>query len=207
MRSLRVDGPFRHVAAQQVRQLAAPLLDSGFFATDPDRIRQAVAALPWVAHVEVRKQWPDQVRIRFSEHQPVARWNDNALINRHGKVFRVPDAAELVDLPALSGPAGSEAQVLEFYLQARKRLLGAGLHLRDLHLSRRGSWLLLLDDDARVTIGKERPQQHLDRFADGSLQMAASHPGGFISADLRYSNGFAVRWSAPEDRTGGQPPA
>ncbi len=207
VRSLRVDGPFQHVSAAEVRQLATPMLDSGFFATNPDRIRATVAALPWVAQVEVRKHWPDQVRIRFTEHQPFARWNANGLINRHGRVFRVPDAVELARLPALSGPAGSEHEVLAFYLEARKQLARVGLALRDIHESRRGTWLLTLDNDARVTIGTDHPQQRLARFVVGYAQLVGSHPLGFVSADLRYSNGFAVSWPQPEDTTGGPPPA
>lgn len=207
VRSLRVDGTFQHVSAQQVRSRAAHLLTPGFFAVDPGQIQQAVAALPWVERVEVRKHWPDQLRIRFTEHQPFAHWNGDAMINRHGDVFQVPDAGRLASLPDLRGPAGTAEQVLRFYLDARKHLASVDLHVTGLSLNPRGSWQVQLAGGAVVMIGKEQPERRLARFIAGYQQLGASPQRPLVSADLRYSNGFAVRWPQPEDPTGGPPPA
>lgn len=207
VRSLRVDGTFQHVSAQQVRSTATPLLAPGFFAVNPEQIQQAVAALPWVERVEVRKHWPDQIRIRFTEHQPFAHWNNDALINRHGGVFRVPEPDRLAKLPDLRGPANSAEEVLRFYLDARKQMLNVGLHVTGLSLSPRGSWQVQLAGSAVVMIGKKQPKRRLTRFINGYRQLGSSLQRPFVSADLRYSNGFAVRWPEPEDTTGGSPPA
>ncbi len=207
VRSLRVDATFRHVTAQQVRAIAKPLLAGGFFAVEPGRIQKAVAALPWVEHVEVRKHWPDQIRIRFSEHQAFAHWNRDALINRHGIVFRAPGASGLGNLPDLQGPTGDSQEVLRFYLDARKRLADAGLHVSGLTLARRGSWQVRLASGAVLMVGKEQPEQRLRRFIAGYEQLGSPQQRPFVSADLRYSNGFAVRWLPPPDTTGGPPPA
>lgn len=207
VRSLRVDGSFQHVPAQEVRHTVTPLLTPGFFAVDPGRIQKAVTALPWVERAEVRKHWPDQLRIRFTEHQPFAHWNGDALINRHGGVFRVPDAGTLSRLPDLHGPESAADDVLRFYLDARQRMAAVGLHVTGVSLSQRGSWQVQLADGAVVMIGKDQPQRRLARFINGYQQLGASPQRPFISADLRYSNGFAVRWPAAEVPTGGPPPA
>ena len=34
----------------------------------------ALAALPWVERVVVRKQWPDTLEILITEHRALARW-------------------------------------------------------------------------------------------------------------------------------------
>lgn len=207
VRSLRVDGPFEHVPAAEVRGVVTPLLKEGFFAVDAGRIQQAVAALPWVEHAEVRKHWPDQVRITLIEQQPFARWNSQALINRRGQVFQVPDAATIQGLPELAGPADSQQEVLEFYLDARRRLATVGLPVTGTSLSRRGNWRVRLAGGAEIVIGKDTPRPRLARFVDGFARLASGRIPRFISADLRYSNGFAMRWPDPEDSNGGPPPA
>src|SRR6185312_12782579 len=59
VRELQVHASFSHVSATQVRTAVAPSLGAGFFAIDLDKVRDAVAALPWVSRVEVSKHWPD----------------------------------------------------------------------------------------------------------------------------------------------------
>ena len=43
-------------------------------------------------------------------------------------------------------------------------------------------------------IGRDQSQQRLARFLAVWPQLAARHSEMFVYADLRYANGFAVRW-------------
>lgn len=197
VRSLHIEAPFQHVGAEQIRASTEPLLGAGFFAMDLERIQTTVAALPWVARVEVRKHWPDQVLLRVHEQRPFAHWNDDALINREGHVFKVPDAATLQGLPELSGPEPRLREVLDFYLDVLPRFGHRNLSVVGVHLSERGSWRLELADGAKVMIGHDHPEQHLRRFLDTWPTLAAGRGARFEYADLRYSNGYAVRWPSP----------
>lgn len=207
VRSLRVDGSFQHVSADVVRDRVRPMLHDGFFAIDPQAIRRAVAALPWVAGVEVRRHWPDQVRIRVTEQQAFARWNGGALVNRDGAVFEVPDAASYQQLPRLAGPADSVEQVVRFFVAARVQFAGVGLDLAEVRLSRRGAWRAELANGARIMIGRNKPRRHLARFVAALAQLGQARRRGFVSADLRYANGFALRPQAVQAPIGGSPRA
>src|SRR5699024_8920275 len=134
------NGSFEHVASEQVRATAAPLLKDGFFAFDPARVQAEVDALPWVRQTEVRRQWPDQVSIRVHELHPIAHWNDTQLIDRSGALFAVPGGKAVPELPHLAGPAGSEQEVWKFYRHAGDRLQQVGLRVTGVELEARGSW-------------------------------------------------------------------
>lgn len=207
VRSLRIEAELAHVSAEQVHATAAPLLEAGFFAIDLERVQQAVAVLPWVAQAEVRKRWPDEVLIRIREQQPFAHWNDDRLVNRKGRIFAVPGAAELQGLPRLYGPKRATDRVLAFYLEARESLGRRSLGVRGVRLSARGSWLIELDGGAHIMVGHDRPKARLARFLATWPQLAASKSVPPVYIDLRYSNGYAVRWSDSPVEPGATPKA
>jgi cell division protein FtsQ len=197
---LKVEAEFAHLSAEQIRSTVLPRLGKGFFATDLDDVRKAVAGLPWVESVEARKRWPDTLVIRIYERQPFARWNENKLISRQGLVFDAPGADQMEGLPQLKGPDARLAEVVSFYAQAQKAFGGrTQLHITGVSLTDRGSWSVTTDSGAEIVIGdREQADRRLARFLDVYPQLIAGRTGGFAYADLRYTNGFAVRWPQPE---------
>lgn len=192
---LTVQAEFRHVRPDAIRAAVIPRLGRGFFALDLDAVQKAVAALPWVESVEASKRWPNTLLLRIYERQPFARWNDRQLISRQGQVFDVP-ASDLGDgLPALQGPDDHLAEVVSFYADTRKAFAGTHLQITGVALTERGSWSVTTGNGARIVIGdREQAGRRLHRFLDVYPQLVAGHADGFVYADLRYTNGFAVRW-------------
>ncbi len=193
---LTIEAPYVHVKEMQVADAVAPMLGQGFFAVDLARVRAAVAALPWVADVEVRKRWPDTLVIRLREHQPWARWTEGRLIGRSGTLFSVPPVQVPADLPRLEGPPGTLPEVVAFFRAARSACAARGLHVDAAQLTARGSYSLGLQGGARITVGRDDSMQRLQRFLSVWPQLASHHSALFVYADLRYANGFAVRWPA-----------
>ncbi len=206
IRTLRVQAPYQHVSADQLRATAEPFLHKGFFATRLDRVQQAVVALPWVATAEARKVWPDTLVIRVHERQPIAHWNGTSLIGRDGAVFDAPGAEAIQGLPQLSGPDAREPDVLAFYRKVSAQFATIGLKVAGVDLSGRDSWRLQLADGAEVVIGNDEPEQRLQRFIDTYPRLAKD--GGaehFSRVDLRYANGYAVRWLQATGTAAGAP--
>ncbi|STM57713.1 cell division protein FtsQ [Escherichia coli] len=70
--------------------------------------------LPWIKQVSVRKQWPDELKIHLVEYVPIARWNDQHMVDAEGNTFSVPpDRTSKQVLPMLYGPEGSANEVLQ----------------------------------------------------------------------------------------------
>ena len=195
---LTVQAEFLHVRPEAIRAAVRPRLGRGFFALDLDAVQKAVAALPWVESVEASKRWPDTLLLRIYERQPFARWNDKQLISRQGQVFDVPADELAAGLPSLHGPDDHLAEVVSFYADARKAFAGAHQQVVAVSLTERGSWSLETADGARIVLGdREQAGRRLRRFLDVYPQMVAGHATGIAYADLRYTNGFAVRWMPP----------
>ncbi|MCX7514001.1 cell division protein FtsQ/DivIB [Frateuria hangzhouensis] len=203
---LTVQAEFKHVGAEQIRAAVLPRLGHGFFALDLDAVQQAVAALPWVESVEARKRWPDTLILRIYERRPFARWNGTRLISRQGVLFDGGEAAVAAPLPDLHGPDAQMPQVVAFYADALKAVAGTPLKVAGVTLSERGSWSLATDVGAEIVLGdRVQAGKRLRRFLDVYPQVMAGHPAAFAYADLRYTNGFAVRWPDADAPAAGAP--
>lgn len=204
---LTVQAEFKHVSADEIRAAVRPRLGRGFFALDLDAVQKAVAALPWVESAEARKRWPDTLQLRIYERQPFARWNDKQLISRQGLVFDAPGATGTSTLPDLRGPDARLAEVVSFYAETQKAFAGTHLQISGVALTERGSWSVSTFNGAQIVIGdREQAGRRLHRFLDVYPQLIAGHADGFTYADLRYTNGFAVRWpQAAAANAGGSP--
>ncbi|GAB2587594.1 cell division protein FtsQ/DivIB [Dyella jejuensis] len=192
---LTVQAEFKHVSVAQLRAAVLPCLGKGFFALNLDAVQKSVAALPWVESVEASKRWPDTLLLRVYERQPFARWNASQLISGEGKVFAVPDAGSYQQLPDLHGPDDHLAEVVSFFADVQKAFAGTHLKITGVTLTDRGSWSVATDSGAQIVIGdRSQAGRRLRRFLAVYPKVVAGHDQNFEYADLRYTNGFAVKW-------------
>ena len=196
VRSVRFEGPFRHVARDELEAAVMGQVRTNFFLVDLNAIKQRVENLSWVQRASVRRAWPWDVYVQFSEQNLVGRWGTEAFINDGGEVVRVQLPEGMAPLPELQGPAGTSAQVLAQYAQLRRPLEQAGLHIARLEMSPRRSWELTLANGSVIHIDRDRTLEKLERFlrVHREVLARAAHPPQRV--DLRYSNGFAVQWGA-----------
>jgi cell division protein FtsQ len=206
VRQLELQAEFANVSAEQIRTAAAPAIGVGFFAVDLAGVQKSVAQLPWVEKVEARKRWPDTLVLRIYEQRPYAHWGSDMLINRDGQLFQVPGASEIQGLPRLDGPDERIGDVIAFHSEVLAEAGGSGLQVSGLSLSARGSWTVHLDSGASIIVGNEHAHERLRRFLQMYPRVAASGRGAFEYVDLRYSNGFAMKWPGAEAEPASAPP-
>src|SRR5690606_33113410 len=84
VRAITINARFERISAEQVQATVAPHASKGFFALRLDEIGTALAGLPWVERVEVRKRWPDTLEVTLHEHRAIARWGTDRLLSDHG---------------------------------------------------------------------------------------------------------------------------
>lgn len=200
-RQLSVNGEFRHVSLEQIRAAASSSLEPGFFAVDLERVRADVAALPWVEQVEVRKRWPDQIVLNVVERQAVASWGDDRLLSGSGDLFTAPTGTVPEGLPLLDGPVAKRREIWIFYVSAEQQLRPIGLTPTGVTLSGRGAWTLPLSNGGTLLLGRTEARTRLERFAEVLPDLGVAEPALLLRADLRYADGFALRWREPDSET------
>jgi cell division protein FtsQ len=195
--ALVVEGTFQRVTAIEVQEAAADALSGGFLSLDLPRLRASIATLDWVDSVHVTRAWPDTVRVRITEHQAAARWGDTGLLNARGELFTENARHTYAELPQLSGPPGSEAEVARLYLAVRGRLADAHLSLAALRLDGRRAVEIVLGTGQVIKLGNRDLDQRLKRLFAVAAPTLADELKRVDYIDLRYTNGFAVGWQGP----------
>ena len=207
---IAVQGDLSYISQQAVQQRIAPYIQASFLQINLSGMRQELEQMPWIAHAEVRRVWPDQVTIRLEEQLPVARWGDEALLNNQGQAFTPRELANYEHLPQLFGPQRAQQQVMQQYQALSQMLRPLGFSIARLELRERGSWFLTTGAGSsgpgiELLLGRDRLVEKMRRFIAIYDKTLKEQITNIASVDLRYANGLAVGWREPAAPTAAQP--
>jgi len=195
IQSVRIVNTIQHVSQSALKGVIEPQIKEGFFRINVDQISDDIEELPWVHRAAVRRVWPGQLVVNIEEQKPFAIWNDDALVNVDGVSFR-PEKIDdsLAGLPHFVGPAGTENMMTDKYRALTKSVFDQEINIVRVELSGRRAWDLELDNGLILNMGRESVVKRLNRFAGVYQSDIKAKLNQIDGIDLRYTNGFAVRW-------------
>lgn len=194
VRHVSVTGDFVHLSPFSLEQRASDVVRGGFFNVNVDTIKQTLMQEPWVKEVSVKRIWPDRITVTIREQTAIARWGQTGLMNPEAEIF-YPDPATIPEtLPMVSGPDNSSRLVLDNFFDLQE-MLPEQTSLQELNLSDRRSWELKLESGPVLRIGKTDVISRVERFLEYFPVHELETPGKILYIDMRYTNGFAVRWN------------
>lgn len=192
--SVRIAGEFVNVSRDEMQEMIDGFLPSGFFELDVASVMREAQRIPWVKRISVRRIWPDSLHVAVVERAAVARWNGDALLEADGNRF-VPDRASLEgDYVDLSGPEGSEGSVLARFEQMTPVADALGTKIRAVSMDQRGAWRLEFASGLILMLGQGDRLERLAPYIAALPQILGDRFSDAERIDLRYSNGFAVKW-------------
>ena len=203
IKRVNIEGEFVQLSRGELQQLVTGELHGGFFSMDVAALRDAVTASPWVRDVSVQRVWPDTLQVSVREQTAVARWRDSGLVNSQGHYFQPDMSTAPADLPLLQGPAETQAQLTRRLQQLQEAVAPLDMRVSTLSLSERRAWSFMTASGLEVVLGRENFDKRLERFTDLVPASLGERLGQASYIDMRYTNGFAVRFQA--ENTG--PPA
>jgi cell division protein FtsQ len=199
LRHVEVKGDLKHVTYQQVSYIVTREFKGNFFTLNLVNVSQGFQKLPWVRVANLRRQWPDKLEVMLEEHVALARWAPGGLVNSRGEVFQ---AASNSTLPTFSGPEGSAAEMAEQFAAFKTALAALNLEPVQLNLNQRRAWEMKLSNGLVVALGRDQVASRLAKFVRNYDSTVARMPRQVAYVDLRYPNGFAVRFAGPQQGNG-----
>jgi len=200
---ISVTGDVAHYNALTLRANVVPHLEGTFFTLNLKAARKVFESVPWVRQAVVRREFPNRLRVQLQEHQAVAFWGlegDSRLVNSYGEVFEANvGEVDQDNLPRLNGPEGQSAQVLAMHQTLQPLFTPMDLTLDQLELTPRGGWRAQLDTGTALELGSGSAPElvaRAQRFLSTVTQVTARYqrrPSQLASADLRHTDGYAIR--------------
>jgi cell division protein FtsQ len=198
----------RHVSEAPIQLALRRLGFFDFFSLDLEGIRDQVEQVDWVRKAQVRRVWPNALVVEVEEHQPMAIWNGDRLINHHGELFTANFAeAEIAGhLPQLIGPDGSHPQVLARWRDLRQWLAPLSRAPSVVSLSASHAWQAKLDDGSLLLLGRDEGlgmEHRVARWVESHRSVIERLAKPVAAVDLRYPNGFALQLGEQQPGQGG----
>lgn len=192
--SIEISGSFQRVTALQIEEAVSDELDAGFLGSDLGHMQTQIRNLSWIDQASVARRWPNRIAISVSEQVPAAIWGERGLLNTRGELF-VDNARHIpAELPHLSGPASSSADVANRYLSVRDELIPIGLDLLSVELDARGAWKMMLTNGVEVRLGRREVDQRTELFIAVVAVVITGRSKDIDYVDMRYNNGFTICW-------------
>ena len=191
IKQVHIEGEFLRLDTNRMQELVSDKVRGGFFNINVAAIRNTLMALPWVKEVSVHRIWPDGLRVVVNEQTAVVKWNETGLLNDQGHYFAPEKDSFPNGLPVLEGPEDSQELLLK-----RLKLLKQfyGLSVVRLRLNERRAWQFQLDSGLSVVLGRKDFENRIDRFVHVVIKNMGEKLSQAREIDMRYTNGFAVRW-------------
>ena len=189
LRHAYVNTPLRHIDEVVLRSVIHSL-HGDFLNVNLAEAQAKIAKLSWVRRVDIRREFPDRLYFAIEEHEPLARWAEDTMVNVYGELFNAEHGGVM---PTFSGPEGREKEVVEFYQRSKATLAVLGLAPVGVTLSPRHAWRLNLDNGLILELGRDQIDQRLAVFTKAYRHTFAHMPDARGTVDLRYNGGFALK--------------
>lgn len=192
--SVHIRGTFAHVEHETLQRAIEPFIAAGFLWLDMEGIRRELEGLAWVRSSSVRRAWPATLEVSVEEQQPAAIWAAGGLVNPSGERFVPRKAVQPNGLPTLSGPEGTAKKLMTRYREMQGMLAALDVAIVRLEMDARRAWRVALDNGLELRLGRRDVEGRLLRFVRAYAKAIAPRLEAIDNVDLRYTNGFAVKW-------------
>ncbi|MEY3760867.1 MAG: hypothetical protein RIR39_2358 [Pseudomonadota bacterium] len=194
LKYVRTEGIFQYLSKNEVQAVLQPLVLTGFFDVNMQAIHAAVATLPWVDTVAVKRIWPDAIDIKVSERKPYARWGKNSLITGQGVIFTPKNVDQFQNMTLVTGPESQQVRVLEIMKGIKTALADQSMELTEFSVNDRWAWKIKLSTGLEILLGRNEQLKKLQRFLKTLTVLKQEQVEQIVVVDLRYPNGYAVSW-------------
>ena len=192
--TVEVSGDFKVLNQAQLSPVIKPYTKTNLYLLDAKALEEAIEDHPWVSSASMTKVWPDKLVVKIFEQKPVAYWGKDKMLAENGEIINASIEDKKGLLPVLYSPDDKGREMATSFLKIRRWMKGFPLKIVEFKKDTRGSWKIKLENGITLKIGRDYQERRVRRFMVGYQQGLANVMKQISSVDLRYTNGFAVKW-------------
>lgn len=194
IKMIEVTGNLKVLNKELLEPVIEPFSKTNLHLLDMKGLEKAVEAHDWVDSASLTKVWPSKLIVKVREEKPVAFWGKDAMLSQEGKIIKAVLPEKKGILPLLYSPENKGRNMASNFLKIRELMQEFPVKLVEFKEDARGSWQIKLENGLIVKIGRHQHDKRMKRFIVGYKQKLEKDVSKIHTVDLRYTNGFAVKW-------------
>ncbi|MGB1310347.1 MAG: cell division protein FtsQ/DivIB [Leucothrix sp.] len=194
--SVEVTGDLKYLDQDSLQPIIEPYVATNLFLLEAKELETELEFNSWIYSASLTKLWPDRLRITIHEERPIAFWGDDSMLNEFGEIIDAELPEKAGQLPRLFSPGDNGRNMVENYLKIQQWTKDFPMEILEFIEDSRGSWQLKLANGLTVNVGRVQQERRLRRFVVGYKRELMDQIKKIHTVDLRYTNGFAVKWKS-----------
>lgn len=191
IKSYELVSPVNQVSKAELDEVVSQYFDLSFWNIPLSKIQGDLTRFDWIKSAEVKRQWPDLLFVSITEQKPVARWNEDGLINGYGEVFFPKQFAEYSNLVQLEGELDHATNILQKLSELQSQFDELEMLVSKLSYMDQ-VWRISILDGPEIVVDTEAFENKIERFVRAYPQVEEELRKSARIYDLRYSNGFII---------------
>ena len=170
------------------------LKKKSFFTMDINYLREKIEKIDWIKNVNIRRSYPDEVKIYVEEHIPVAIWNNDYYLDEFGKIFSANNINS--DLPLIISRSSRNNIIFKYFTLLTKSILDNKIDEKIIKIQENEirSLSVFFLSGLKVEFGSSNITDKINIFFKAYKTLNSSDLKKIRYIDMRYSNGFSVGW-------------
>ena len=194
IKSVEVTGDFNVLDKKKLQPLIESYTKTNLYLLDDEGLEKELEDNPWVHSASMTHVWPDKLIVKIYEQRPVAYWGEFQMLAENGEIIKASLEDKKGTLPLLYSPNDKGRNMASGFLKIREMMKGFPVKLVEFKEDARGSWQIKLENGMTLKIGRKHQEKRLKRFMVAYKQSLNTVIDKVSVVDLRYTNGFAVKW-------------
>jgi len=192
-----IRAPMQYLSSAEIERRVTPFVSGGFFSVNLAALEADLEQQPWINRAVVSRHWPASIEVKVVERKPAAIWGEGRLLDQNGELFQ-PNNHLIADplkkkLPQLSAPDNYAHWVMQQYQEMNNLFQQINVNIESLRLSPQMSWYVTLSNGVTLKVDRNNTMQKLEKLV-AAYPRLDSLERTIDQIDLRYLNGFSVKW-------------
>ncbi|NCN43281.1 MAG: hypothetical protein CO158_09915 [Piscirickettsiaceae bacterium CG_4_9_14_3_um_filter_43_564] len=192
---VQLRGKIQQLSPDEVQTVIKPYLGKSFWRVDLEGLHADLVRLEWVYQAQVTRRWPNQLRVALIEQTPVARWQEDGLLNQVGEIFYPHQIDGFQHLVKLDGEPLNAAKILQTLATFQHQFDRMDWHIEKLAQQTDQSWQIDFLSGSRLLVDDALQTAKITRFIRAYNKIDPTLRKFAQVYDLRYSNGFVIKRS------------
>tara|TARA_B110000285_G_scaffold217275_1_gene265445 strand:+ start:553 stop:1254 length:702 start_codon:yes stop_codon:yes gene_type:complete len=195
IKNISIESKIINVNKDDVFEKSKNYLNSkSFFNFKINILKNEIEKVSWVRSADIKRVYPDEIKIYIKEYVPVAIWNNKSYMNNSGDIFFIHDIKK--NLPMINSNE-SRNKIMHVYFSLLLKYISdynLDIEIKKIEENEIRSISAHLSSGIIVKFGSKDIKSKIHTFFKAYKTLNSSDLKKIGYIDMRYSNGFSIGW-------------